>query len=132
MIYLKVLALSLLFSGPYSYARIQLHTKADFCDSARFGDHHCDTTCQLNIHEPIDVYTHDIVKMVAELLSEGPESCVVHFDCYAKNPAGQYEKIDQHVLAINYTDPAKISRRQIDGEGNPSECFTLTARAFHI
>ncbi|GMU19636.1 MAG: hypothetical protein AMXMBFR12_08280 [Candidatus Babeliales bacterium] len=124
MISSKVLALSLLLVSPFALARIQLHTQAELKSSKHYGNHSADITFQIDAHESLEVYNHGNVKVVAELLAEEETNATACFSIYAKNAAGEYEKISAPVIVPNYTEPAMISMGSTDGE-----IFTMTVKA---
>ncbi len=127
MISSKVLALSLLLVSPFALARVQLHTQAELKNSKQCSNHSTDITFQIDAHESLEVYNHGNVKVVAELLAEEEANATACFSIYAKNSAGEYEKISAPVIVTNYTEPAMISLGSSDGE-----IFTMTVSAQKI
>jgi len=124
MIFSKVLALSLLLVSPLALARVQLHTQAEFKNSKQYGNHSTDITFEIDAKECLEVYNHENVKVLAELLAEEEATATACFSIYAKNAVGEYEKISTPVIVPNYTEPAMISMGSTDGE-----IFTLTVKA---
>ena len=127
MITSKVLALILLLVSPLALARVQLHTQAELKNSKHYGHHSTDITFQIDAHESLEVYNHDNVKVVAELLAEEETTATACFTIYGKNAAGEFKKISAPVIVPNYTQPATISMESTDGE-----IFTMTVKAQKI
>jgi len=127
MITSKVLALSLLLVCPLALARVQLHTQAELKNSKQYGNQSADVTFQIDAQESLEIYNHGNVKVEAELLAEKEDYAVASFAIYAKNTAGEYEKISTPVLTAHYTEPAILSMGSTDGE-----IFTLTVEAQKI
>lgn len=127
MISPKVLALSLLLVSPLALARVQLRTQAELKNSKQYGNHSTDIIFQIDAHEFLEVYNQGNIKIVAELLAEEEANATACFNIYAKNAAGEYEKISAPVIVPNYTEPAMISMGSTDGE-----IFTMTVNAQRV
>lgn len=120
----KVFVFSLLLVSPLALARVQLHTQANLKNSQRYGSHSADATFQIDAHKSLEVYNHENIKVIAELLAEEESCATACFTIYGKNAAGEFEKISAPIVVPNYTDPAMISMGSSDGE-----TFTLTVKA---
>jgi|GEM_PF-1919699 hypothetical protein len=120
----KVFALSLLLVCSLAHARIQFHVQAELKNSLRYGYHRADVTFEVDVHEVLEIYNRDNVRVTAELLAERETVAVICFAIYAKNDAGKFEMIAAPVIAPNYTEPATISLGSSD-----SEIFTLSVQA---
>ncbi|MGB8467394.1 MAG: hypothetical protein WCE21_00155 [Candidatus Babeliales bacterium] len=124
MITTKALALSMLLVSSLTLARVQLHTQAQHQNSERYGNRSIDITFQIDKHQPLEIYNHDKIKIVAELLAEEEARATVSFTFYGKNNADEYEILLAPVIVPNYIDPAKVSLSSSDGE-----LFTMTVQA---
>lgn len=132
----KILALSLLLISPLASACIQLRTQAEIKNSPQYGNRTMDVTFQIKPQQSLEIYNTDDVKIVAELLTAQETRCVVSFAIYAKNSAGEYEKLSNPVLVPNYTHTARISLgetfKDVDGQTIEGEIFTLSVDATKI
>lgn len=127
MISPKFFAISLLLACPFALARVQLRTQAELKNNSKQSNHNVDITFQIDAHESLEVYNHDNLKVVAELLAEEEATATVCFTVYAKNATGEYEKISAPVLVPNYTEPATIAVGSSDGE-----IFTMHVEAQRV
>ncbi len=126
MISSKVLAFGLLFSSPFAFATVQLDTSLvakvqvdpneEFTDSKRYSDHTIDTIIQLDTNESQEIYNHDDVKIVAQLLAEEENTATVGFTIYTKNKSGEFQKFAEPVLVATYTEPAGLGMGATSGE----------------
>ncbi|CAN5215583.1 hypothetical protein BH09DEP1_BH09DEP1_5290 [soil metagenome] len=124
MITSKVIALSLLLVSPLALARVQMYAKAELKNSPAYGNHRADIVFQIDAKESLEVYNHDNIRVVAELLAEEETTATICFIFYAKNEAGEWEQISAPVLVPNYTSPATLSMGSTNGD-----IFTIVVEA---
>lgn len=103
----KVFAFSLLLVSPLANARVQMHTQIELKNDPTYGNRSCDIVFTIDANESFEIYNHDNVRVVAELLAEREDCAIICFNIFAKT-ANEWEKILAPVLAPNHTEPALL------------------------
>lgn len=111
----RIFALSLLLVSSAALARVQLRTQAELKDSVQFGNRNADITFELNKCEPLEIYNHENIKVIAELLAEDDANATACFSIFAKDETGEFIKVSAPVVNPNYTEPAVVTLASTDG-----------------
>lgn len=122
----KVFTLSLLLISSAALARVQMHTRAELKNDPIFGNRICDVVFNINVNA-LEIYNHDNIRVIAELLAEKEDNCIVSFTIFAKNDVDQWEQIKNPVLIPNYTETALLRMASSQGDS-----FTLEVDARKI
>lgn len=112
----KVFALSLLLVSPLALARVQMHTQAELNNSPRYGNHKTDIVFSIDTNESLEIYNHDNVRVVAELLSEEESSCTIGFNISVQNADGQWEQIASPAVRSDYEQPSTVRMGSSEGD----------------
>lgn len=111
----KFFALSLLLVSSAALARVQFNTAINFNGFSNIANQTIASETQLDANTSAQIYSSDDVRIDAELIDEKDESATISYAIYAKNEAGDFEKISAPVLVAAYGQDATVAIGSTEG-----------------